>query len=72
MTALQRIWENTETRLLNERQEPSFNVNFYVLDKNGNHAGVAFYGVSGGGSQRNYAVCDENGGRHEPIEGLIR
>ena len=72
MTALQRIWENTETRLLNEQQEPSFNVNFYVLDKNGNHAGVAFYGVSGDGSQRNYAVCDENGGRHEPIEGLIR
>ena len=23
------------------------------------------------GDQRSYAVCDENGGRHEPIDGLI-
>lgn len=72
MTALQRIWENTETRLLDENQEPTFNVNFYVLGKDGRHAGVAFYGISNNGNQRNYAVCDENGGRHEPIEGLIR
>ena len=72
MTALQRIWENTETRLLNENREPTFNVNFYVLGKDGRHAGVAFYGTSTTGSQRNYAVCDENGGRHEPIEGLSR
>jgi len=72
MTALQRIWENTEARLLNEDREPTFNVNFYVLNKDGSHAGVAFYGTSANGSQRNYAVCDENGGRHEPIEGLIR
>ena len=72
MTALRRIWENTESRLLNDNQEPSFNVNFYVLGKNGNHAGVAFYGTNQNDSVRNYAVCDENGGRHEPIEGLIR
>lgn len=72
MAALQRIWENTESRLLNDSGQPSFNVNFYVLAKDGSHAGVAFYGTSGNGSQRSYAVCDENGGRHEPIEGLIR
>ena len=71
MTALKRIWENTESRLLNEDQEPTFNVNFYVLGKDGRHAGVAFYGTSNDGSQRSYAVCDENGGRHEPIEGLV-
>jgi N4-(beta-N-acetylglucosaminyl)-L-asparaginase len=71
MAALKRIWENTEARLLNENQEPTFNVNFYVLGKDGRHAGVAFYGTSGDGSQRSYAVCDENGGRHEPIDGLI-
>ena len=71
MTALKRIWENTESRLLNEDREPTFNVNFYVLGKDGRHAGVAFYGTSNDGSQRNYAVCDENGGRHEPIEGLV-
>ncbi len=72
LAALRRIWENTESRLLNDAGEPAFNVNFYVVAKDGRHAGVAFYGTSGSGSQRYYAVCDENGGRHEPIEGLIR
>jgi len=72
MAALRRIWENTESRLLNDDGEPAFNVNFYVLDKDGRHAGVAFYGTNANGSQRSYAVCDESGGRHEPIEGLIR
>jgi len=71
MTALRRIWENTESRLLNDNREPTFNVNFYVLGKKGSHAGVAFYGTNQNGNVRNYAVCDENGGRHEPIEGLI-
>lgn len=71
MTALQRIWDNTESRLLNEDGEPAFNVNFYVLAKDGRHAGVAFRGSSSNGNQRNYAVCDENGPRHEPIEGLL-
>ncbi|MEX2470013.1 MAG: N(4)-(beta-N-acetylglucosaminyl)-L-asparaginase [Pseudohongiellaceae bacterium] len=72
MAALRRIRENTESRLLNDEGEPTFNVNFYVLGKDGRHAGVAFYGTGSDGSQRHYAVCDENGGRHEPIEGLIR
>jgi N4-(beta-N-acetylglucosaminyl)-L-asparaginase len=72
MSALRRIWENTETRLLNEDREPAFDVNFYVLGKDGRHAGVAFYGTNSNGSARNYAVCDDNGGRHVPIEGLIR
>lgn len=71
MAALQRIWDNTESRLLNEDGEPAFNVNFYVLAKDGRHAGVAFRGTSSNGTQRNYAVCDENGPRHEPIEGLL-
>ncbi len=72
MAALQRIWDNTESRLLNDNGEPAFNVNFYVLGKDGRHAGVAFYGTNSDGSQRHYAVCDANGGRHEPIDGLIR
>jgi N4-(beta-N-acetylglucosaminyl)-L-asparaginase len=68
MGALQRIRASTvDPRLLNDNGEPAFNVNFYVLGKDGTHAGVAFYG----GSKRNYAVCDENGPRHEPIEGLL-
>jgi N4-(beta-N-acetylglucosaminyl)-L-asparaginase len=68
MGALRRIASNTvDPRLLNEEGRPAFNVNFYVLDKFGQHAGVAFYGGEG----RNYAVCDDQGPRHEPIEGLF-
>jgi len=68
MAALQRIASYTvDPRLLTEDGRPNFNVNFYVLDRQGNHAGVAFYGGEG----RNYAVCDQNGPRHEPIEGLF-
>ncbi len=66
MAALTRIASyQVDSRLLNEDGQPDFNVNFYVLDRAGNHAGVALYGG------RNYAVCDENGPRHEPIEGLL-
>jgi N4-(beta-N-acetylglucosaminyl)-L-asparaginase len=65
--ALERIAEATvEPRLLNEAGQPDFNVNFYVLGADGSHAGVAFYG----GDDRRYAVCDHNGPRHVPIEGL--
>lgn len=67
MEALRRIKDNTiEKRLLKDDGNPDFNVNFYVLNKQGEHAGVALYG---GG--RKYAVCDENGPRHETIEGLL-
>ncbi|MEZ5557189.1 MAG: N(4)-(beta-N-acetylglucosaminyl)-L-asparaginase [Pseudomonadales bacterium] len=67
MAALQRIRAQTVApRLQNERGEPSFNVTFYVLAKDGSHAGVAFYG-----GNRSYAVCDERGARHEAIEGLL-
>ena len=65
--ALRRIASQTiDPRLLNDQGRPNFNVNFYVLDRHGNHAGVAFQG----GEDRKYAVCDENGPRHEPIEGI--
>lgn len=66
IAALKRIHEQTEQRLLKDDGNPSFNVNFYVLDKQGRHAGVAFYG----GENRKYAVCDENGAASIPIEGI--
>jgi N4-(beta-N-acetylglucosaminyl)-L-asparaginase len=66
MGALMRIREQTvDPRLLDENGQPRFNVNFYVLAKDGRHAGVA---MRGGGR---YAICDGNGPRHEPIEGLL-
>ncbi len=64
MAALQRIASYTvDPRLLNDKGQPVFNVSFYVLSKSGDYAGVAFYG-----GDRAFAVCDENGARHEPFD----
>jgi N4-(beta-N-acetylglucosaminyl)-L-asparaginase len=69
MEALRRIKANTiEKRLLNERGEPSFNINFYILNKKGEYAGVAMYNP--GGRQR-FAVCDEKGARLEASSPLL-
>ncbi len=63
---LRRIQANTvEKRLLNARGLPNFGINFYVLDTQGRHAGVAMY--PGG----KYAVCDANGGRQVAMEALL-
>jgi hypothetical protein len=70
MAALKRIKANTvEKYLLNDRKEPNFNINFYVLNKKGEHAGVTMYQNAKG--TLNYAVCDEKGPRHEKLEPLL-
>jgi len=65
MDALKRVRANTvEKRLLNPRGLPNFWLSFYVLGRNGEHAGVSMY--PGG----QYAACDEHGGRlldEEPL-----
>jgi N4-(beta-N-acetylglucosaminyl)-L-asparaginase len=69
MEALRRVQKNTiEKRLLNDRGLPNFNLNFYVLNKAGQHAGVAMYAPN---NRSQYAVCDEKGGRLENIEPLL-
>ena len=69
MEALRRIRENTiEPRLLNDRGEPNFNVNFYILDKMGRFAGVAIYADR---DDSRYAVCTENGAEHAMLEPLL-
>jgi len=68
MAALRRIQANTiEPRLLNERGLPNFDVRFFILNKAGDYAGVALYGQG----ESTFAVCDENGAREEPLEGLL-
>ena len=68
MAALTRIKDNTvESRLLNDRGLPNFDVRFFVLNKAGDYAGVAMYGSG----ESAFAVCDENGAREEPVEGLL-
>ena len=71
MEALRRIKANQiEKRLLNDRGEPNFNVNFYIVDAKGNYAGVAMYGMTKTGKVQ-FAVCDEKGARLEDCEPLL-
>ncbi len=68
LAALRRIRANTrEARLLNEKGEPNFNVRFFVIDKQGRHAGVAMY-HSG---ETKYALCTENGSSAPDLEPLL-
>ena len=55
MSALKRVVKNTvEKRLLNDKGQPNFGLNFYVLNAKGEHAGVSMYASK-------YAMCDANG-----------
>ena len=69
MEALKRVKTATvERRLLNSRNEPNFNLNFYALNARGDHAGVALYAPPGA----TYAVCTENGAESRPIDALLQ
>lgn len=65
MEALRRIKSNTvEKRLLNSRGMPNFGINFYVLNRKGEFAGVSMYASR-------YAVCTENGPQTLDCEPLL-
>jgi N4-(beta-N-acetylglucosaminyl)-L-asparaginase len=65
MEALKRVVSNTvEKRLLNDRRQPNFGLNFYVLNAKGEFAGVSMYPAK-------FAVCDESGPRTLPTEALF-
>jgi len=69
MDALKRIQRNTvEKRLLNEKGEPNFDINFYILSATGEHGGVAMFA----GNDVHYAVCTENGAQLVACEGLLQ
>jgi N4-(beta-N-acetylglucosaminyl)-L-asparaginase len=65
LEALRRIQANTvEKRLLNARGLPNFGVSFYILNAQGEVAGVSMYAST-------FAICDENGPRTLPTEPLL-
>jgi N4-(beta-N-acetylglucosaminyl)-L-asparaginase len=67
LEACKRIKANTvEKRLLNDRGEPNFSVNFYIVNAKGEHAGVSLFAGA------RYAVCTENGPQTLPCEPLIQ
>ena len=68
MEALKRIRANTiEARLLNSKGNPNFNIRFFVLDKQGRHAGVAMYRAG----ETKFALCTENGAESPELEPLL-
>lgn len=65
MFALKRVASQTiERRLLNEKGEPNFGLNFYALDAKGRYAGVSM-------QPSNFSVHDENGARTLRTEALF-
>jgi N4-(beta-N-acetylglucosaminyl)-L-asparaginase len=69
LEALERIKANTVPRLLNPRGEPGFNINFYIINRRGDYAGVAMYSPEK--NRGRFAVCDEKGARLEFTEPLL-
>ncbi len=69
MEALRRIKDATiEERLLNDRGLPNFNVKFYIVNRQGDYAGVSLYAPD---DSSVYSVCTASGARHEPLESLL-
>jgi N4-(beta-N-acetylglucosaminyl)-L-asparaginase len=65
MEALRRVQKNTvEKRLLNARGLPAFGLNFYIVNKRGEFAGVSMY-------PSKFAVCTENGPETRDTEALL-
>jgi N4-(beta-N-acetylglucosaminyl)-L-asparaginase len=61
MEALKRVAANTvEKRLLDARGRPNFHLQFYVLNKKGEYAGVSMY-AKGYGEGAKFAVCTDKG-----------
>jgi N4-(beta-N-acetylglucosaminyl)-L-asparaginase len=66
LRTLERVVAMTERRLLDERGRPKFDLQFYVVHKDGRYAGAALY------EGAEFAVCDERGARTERCEFLYR
>ena len=65
VAALKRVAKNTvEKRLLNDKGQPNFGLNFYVLSAKGEYAGVSF-------TPSTYAVCTERGAQTLDTEALF-
>jgi len=68
LEALRRVCANTlDPRLLRRPGIPRFDLKFYVSNLRGECAGVAMYQ----NAEARFTVCDANGPRLEPMEGLL-
>lgn len=64
MEVLQRVAKTTEKRLRDVDGRPDFGLSFYLLSRDGRHAGVTMWGPG------QFAVTDENGTRLEACNSL--
>jgi len=66
LKVVERVIAMTESRLLDERGRPRFDLDFYAVTKDGRYAGVSCYEGS------SFAVCDERGARVESSAFVFR
>ncbi len=64
MEVLKRVAKTTPDYLRDDKGRPEFGLNFYILARDGRHAGVAMWGPA------RFAVTDKDGTRHEPCKAL--
>ena len=64
LEVLRRVAKKTVPRLRNKQGRPSFNLKFYLIAKDGRHAGVAMWGPE------KFAITDKNGTRLEKCAAL--
>ena len=64
LEVLRRVAAKTSARLRDEQGRPKFNLKYFLLAKDGCHAGVSMWGPA------DYAVCDDAGARLEAAEFL--
>jgi N4-(beta-N-acetylglucosaminyl)-L-asparaginase len=69
MTAIKRIKDLTiQKRLLNDKGEPNFGINFYIVNVKGEYAGVTLSNPNG---RSTFAICTENGPQNIAFEALL-
>jgi N4-(beta-N-acetylglucosaminyl)-L-asparaginase len=66
LEVMRRVARHTEPRLRDEQGRPKFNLKFYLLAKDGSHAGISMWGPD------KFAVTDSQGTRHEPCVALYQ
>lgn len=66
MEVLSRVAKTTPKYLQNAKGEPAFGLSFYVMAKDGRHAGVNMR------DKGKFSVTDKNGTRHEPFKTLFK
>ncbi len=65
LEVLRRVANHSHPRLLNDEGEPAFGLQFYLIRKDGKHAGVTMRGKG------KFAITDKDGTRHEELVSLF-